>query len=95
MGLKSFVIGMLFGVCLVGCVGAFPYHYYGLSEDVDFSRGKLLGPKESDDLEFTDCQPGPQIKHPCVVMKADRFFQLKQDYETIRSQLDSCQRGAK
>lgn len=86
---KNGTIGLLLGICLVGCAG-FSYRYYGIS-DVDYSRGYLLGNNSSADLPFNMCAPSEQIKHPCIVLKADEFFKMKQDLEDTKQRLKECE----
>lgn len=59
--------------------------------EVNYSQGLLLGPKASDDLPFSKCQPSAAIQNPCVVMFSKDFFALKQDYEDIKAKLVACE----
>ncbi len=89
MGVRSFTVGFLACLVLVGCAG-FSYHYYGM-KDVVYEHGTLLGPKEKDDLPFSKCAPG-QLKHPCVVMFTTEFISFKTDYEDTKQKLIECQK---
>lgn len=89
MVIRSFVFGVVFSIVLFACAGA-GYRYYGL-DGVSYEQGRLLGPKEADDLPFSNCQPNQTTKHPCVVMFANEFFELKQDYEDTKQKLSDCQ----
>lgn len=88
---NSTIFGIAIGVVLCGCAGlSFPYRYFDpvfVSYD-----GTLLGPKPSDDLPGSVCAPSVSIKHPCVIMKSDEFFQLKKDYLDKEQQLIDCQK---
>lgn len=79
----------MIAVLCMGCAG-FSYKYYGMS-DMDYSKGKLLGPDEKSDLEFYVCQPTPSIKNPCVIMKATEFFKMKQEHEDLKEKLKACE----
>lgn len=87
---RPFGIGFLFALLLVGCAG-FSYHYYGL-DGVTYEHGMLLGPKEKDDLPFSQCAPNASSKHPCVVMFASEFFKFRQDYEDVKMRLAQCEK---
>ncbi len=88
---KAFGLGLVSALTLVACSGL-SIRYYGLSQ-VEFSRGILLGPKESDDLPFSRCAPVGNEANPCVVMFTRDFFALKQDYLDTKQKLKDCQRG--
>jgi hypothetical protein len=95
IGFKGYLAGLGTAFLMLGCVGAkFPYRYYGLGE-ADFTKGTLLGPTPSDDVPFVSCAPLGISHFPCVVIKAEDFFKLKQDYLDLQLNLDSCQRGIK
>lgn len=89
----SFLTGFIFCFLLMGCAG-FAYHFYGM-ESVDYSHGVLLGPKASDDLPFSTCEPNAASKHPCVVMMTKDFYALKLDFEDTQQKLKECQKGNK
>jgi hypothetical protein len=92
MGMKGFILGLILGLLIVGCAGAvFPYRFYGL-QDVDYSKGKLLGDKPENDLLFIACEPSEKSKNPCVVMKAEEFFTLKKDHLDLQEKLIDCQK---
>lgn len=89
MGLKHFSLGLLLGIVLIGCAG-FSYRYYGL--DLPSYDGTLLGPKPEDDISFSVCKPDDQSKGKCVVLKADEFFRLKQEYQDMQERLKACEK---
>ena len=93
MGVKTaFAVGFLFCLMLFGCAGAaFSYRYYGLG-GASYINGKLLGPKETDDMPFTSCEPSSSAKNPCVIMMAKDFYALKQDYQDTQQRLKECER---
>ncbi len=92
MGLrKSFLLGLFSAILLASCAG-FSYRYYGLA-GVGYEQGKLLGPKESDDLPFSKCAPNGESKFPCVVMFTKEFMAFKLDYEDTQQKLIDCQKG--
>lgn len=86
---KEFLVFLLVFFALA-CSGM-TFKYYGLSEVV-YEHGKLLGPKESDDVPFSRCAPNAQTKNPCVVLFTNDFFSLKQDYEDTKMRLKECER---
>ena len=86
---RSFVAGFSVALCLCACAGV-SIPYYGL-DGVDYTRGSLLGPKPGNDLPFSTCEPSNALKHPCVVMKSDAFFRLKQDYLDTIARLKECE----
>lgn len=88
--IKRLILVLAFGFILVGCA-AFSYRYYGL--DAVSYDGKLLGPKPEDDISFMFCKPDETVKGKCVVMKADDFFRMKQDYNETKQRLIECQGG--
>lgn len=89
---RIFLGGFCFCLLMVGCAG-FSYKYYGI-DGVDYSKGMLLGDVPENDLPFNVCEPNATVKHPCVVLKADEFFKLKEDYEQTKQRLKDCE-GAK
>ncbi len=89
--IRGFSIGFVCALFLVGCAG-FTYRYFGLAE-VDYEHGKLLGPKEKDDLPFSKCAPNAVSKHPCVIMFTTDFFAFRQDYEDVKAKLIACEKA--
>lgn len=85
----SFVTGFIIAILCMGCAG-FSYKYYGMN-GMDYSKGKLLGPDEKQDLDFYVCAPSPAVKNPCVIMKATEFFKMKQEHEDMRERLKTCE----
>ena len=73
-----------------GCSTPFPIRYYGFG-DVDFGKGKLLGPTPQDDLPFSECAPNASSQHPCVMMFSKDFFQFKQEIEDAHIKLNACE----
>lgn len=69
------------------CAANFPYKYYGM----DRPDGLLLGPSDSDDISITACDPNGD-KGRCIVMMEDAFYQLKQKYMELQTQLEACQK---
>lgn len=88
--MKGFVAGMFFALLLVGCAGfKWPYKYYGL--DAADYQGKILGPTPKEDQSFENCRPTAANRSPCVILYADAFFALKQDYIDTKNQLQNCE----
>ena len=85
---RHFILGLLCGVSLLGCAG-FTYRHYGL--DLPSYDGRLLGPTEAQDKPFISCQPDAGNKGKCVVMFADEFFRMRQDYLETKRLLKECQ----
>ena len=88
---KSFLLGFLACLFIVGCAG-FSYPFYGLDK-VNYELGVLLGPEPKDDLPFAKCTPSLTTKNPCVVMFSKDFFALKQDFEDTQQKLKECEKG--
>jgi hypothetical protein len=98
MGLtfRQAVFFLLLAVTLVACAG-FNYKYYGL-EPVSY-EGKLLGPKEKDDVPFKLCAPDPAIEGEpakktqgkCVVMFVDEFEKLRFEMVDMKERLKACE----
>jgi hypothetical protein len=89
---RNWLAGFISGSLLLGCAGAaFNYRYFGL-QGVTYTQGVLLGPKESQDIPFSACEPGLASRSTCVVMLAKDFFALKQDYEDTQQRLKECGR---
>jgi hypothetical protein len=89
MGLRHLSLGLVIGVLLSGCAG-FSYHYYSLS-GADYTKGVLLGDAPEHDEPFVVCEPNVGAKFPCVIVKADEFFRMKQDYMDTKQKLKDCQ----
>lgn len=88
-----FLLGFIMGCSLIACAAAkpiFPYKFFHLSGN-NFS-GKLLGPKESDDLPFSRCAP-VNGKQQCVVVFYPELTALVDDYKKTKQDLIDCQRG--
>lgn len=83
---RLFLLAALLG----GCSTPYSIRYYGFG-DVDFGKGKLLGPTPADDLPFSKCSPNSLETHPCVMMFADDFFKFKQEVEDVRIKLNACE----
>jgi hypothetical protein len=90
VGLRSFITGFCFAFLLIGCTG-FSYKYYGL-KDVNYSNGTLLGPEAKDDKPFMNCAPSASVKNPCVIIFANEFFKMKQDYLDTKTKLADCEK---
>lgn len=88
VGASYFAFGILMGFLFMGCAG-FGYHYYGLK--AESYEGTLLGPKPKNDIPFASCSPTPQKQSPCVVVLADEFFRMKQDFLETKQLLKECQ----
>ncbi len=56
------------------------YHYYGM-EGMDYSKGKMLGPTEADDLPFSACEPSEEDRFVCILMFSKEFFDMKERLE--------------
>lgn len=90
--LRWLAVGVIVGITMSACATvAFPYHYYWLA-GATFSGGKLIGPSESDDRDWSTCQPSTASPHPCTVMYTPEFESLQQDYTGCKIQLESCQK---
>lgn len=87
----SFVSGFMIAIVCMGCAG-FSYKYYGMN-GMDYSKGKLLGPDEGQDLDFYVCQPTPASKNPCVIMKTTEFFKMKLEHEDMKNKLKECEKS--
>ena len=89
MGLRGFILGLLFAVSLSACGSLkFFYKFYVF----DYENNMLRGPKESDDLKTEVCSKLPDNKYKCVVMRLDEFYRLKTDYEKQKSKIIDLER---
>jgi hypothetical protein len=88
---RSFVVGFFSAIFLMSCAGM-TVKYYGMA-GVIYEHGKLLGPKDKDDLPFSKCAPTATSKNPCVVMFATDFHKLKQDYQDTKMRLIECEKS--
>jgi hypothetical protein len=88
---KSNAFWLILGVLVTGCAGL-TYKNYGMS-GVDYSKGMLLGADAKDDLPFSKCAPGPQVKFPCTIMFAADFYAMKRELLELRTALQTCQKG--
>ena len=79
----------LIAFTLVACAN-FPYKYYGIELD-DYSAGKLLGPKSSEDLPIRICEPDEFQKGKCVVFLIEEFERMQTDLTEMRNRLKDCE----
>lgn len=92
---KQFAMGLLLGILLVGCAG-FTYRYYGIEMPAEcFAQGKLLGPKESDDLPLSRCSPDDTQKGKCAVFLVEELERLIADHGRLKAELKDCQKECK
>jgi hypothetical protein len=82
---------LLLGLFITGCAG-FAYRNYGM-DGVDYSQGTLVGDVSSNDVPFSRCAPGPQIKHPCTVLFSPEFYAMKQELLDTRQKLKECEQA--
>lgn len=88
---KWFALGFLLSTCVWTACGLVGIRYYTM-DGVDYSGGKLLGPKPKEDRVFSDCQPRQDDQNPCVVMFREDFMNLKTDYYDMNNRLEECER---
>lgn len=82
---------VLSGILLVSCATPqFPFKYY--KPKLYSWQGELWGPTERDDLPAVVCDETVQKRSACVIMMADEFFLLKENYLDIREKLNTCER---
>lgn len=91
--MKYFIFGISIGLMVTACAGVvWPYKFYHLSGN-NFS-GTLLGPKETDDIAFSECRP-VNGKQRCVVVFYTELQKLVTDYKQTKQALYDCQRGGR
>lgn len=91
--LKRLVALSILSSC-VSCSSVMSYKYYGLGELPDQCYdAKLWDKTGGQDLNFLICKPTPDSKSPCIVMSAEEFFKMKQDYLDTKNKLRDTQRG--
>lgn len=85
---KGYMV-LVLGVLTACSTLAFNYKYYGLSaHNYD---GRLLAVKPEDDLSLKMCEPNDQYHGKCVVIMADEFFRMKQEYLDLENKLKDCE----
>lgn len=88
----SFVLGLTLGVLLVSCAtAAFPYKYRYPDENVDYTKGALIGDVASNDVAFSTCAPTATNKRPCTCLETPTFLALKLDYQDTQQKLKECE----
>jgi hypothetical protein len=80
------ILGVL---VLAACASAFPYRWYG----IDPQMGTLLGAKPKDDMPLTVCQGDSVQQGKCAVMLVDEFDRMRNDFATLKSRLEACEKG--
>lgn len=75
-------------LALSSCATAsFDYKWYG----IDPAAGKLLGPKEANDLPLTRCQGDEIQQGKCSVMFIEEFDRMRTDYIQLKVRLRACE----
>jgi hypothetical protein len=88
---KSFSIGLILGVVLVGCVSvSFPYRWYYPS--LNSYEGTLLGDKPSNDLDASQCARNGNGGYGCIVMLKSEFKAMYNDYLETKQRLIDLER---
>ncbi len=88
-----FVFGLVVGLLLASCASvAFPYKYRYPDENVDYTKGTLLGDTASSDVPFNTCAPTSTNKRPCTCLETPTFLAFKLDYEDTQQKLSDCQK---
>lgn len=91
--LKFFLIGLIIGTAPMGCA-AVSWHYYGMDLPSEcYAKGSLLGPKPSQDLPLTVCEPDAHDRGKCGVLLREELFRLIQDDKQCHIDLQACQSG--
>ena len=98
---RGWSLGFIIGF-LTSC-GSLGLKYYGMDLPENcYQQGKLLAADPKDDEAFSVCQPDNQSereeiftgkKGKCWIMKSDDFFNLLQDYERVKIELEDCQKN--
>lgn len=107
--MNRLIIGYALGVLSIAACASYIPEYFGLDPGTQIDpAARLLGPKKdgSEDLPLSYCMvryiPDPgkpdapvKAEYPCVVMKQEKFFEYRQEYQRVVDALKECQKGAR
>lgn len=90
MGLKPFLLGVLFSLAITACGSIeFLYKFYVYN----YEDGILQGPKPENDLKAEVCAFKQGEGFQCMVMKISDFYRLKSDYEKQKTRIQYLERN--